>query len=706
MPNLPSNASLYNANRFGLGGLNVFDNSKDIDDIELANILNMMFTDGILQPRGGSLLYLAKPSGETGNPSQMLVATNSLGIDFMIVVYGVNFYLADTINNQWIKLNTGFTPATSGVFYGSTSWNNGSSDDRFYFGNGIDDTMKWVMAVDSLETTTAPSDTTLTLNSTTAFPATGSVIVMNAGTPVSLSYTSIGGLYTASTIAFTSSNTITDSANGFITAGFAIGNVIKVSGTQNNNRNFTITNVVAGTITVTETTALEPAGSSFTIEAQGPKTLNLSGTVGQIIPAGSTVVTPIVDAVSIPSGSVFLKALGRLFVANAQGAENTLHYSVSGNPESYAVSSNVNSGGFYTVYKGKGGILGLSDYGQFILIEKVDILSQFAFNIASDNSGFIVEVNPVISGDGIGPASSSEILNYMNQIYYPTVGEGIVSFNPSTTGTSTTSGLNLISQKINNLVTELLDFSLSRTAGLAQKLYWLCALPTVGVPTNVNNLVIMYDLVRASQNSTESAWTIYNNWNAADLKAVNGLLYYVSLADGGVYEAYQGYQDAVAGNPVPYTTLATSKRFNLNSPATLMRTVYVYIEGIVSLNTTFYIRTFYGENGALGTQSYAISGSNTTITSGNFVGGLGAFKLAAPVLGGVDMPTLQSLQNPLFFRCYLEISQAYRAHNVQVECFSNQMGSQYGISTMTLVTVPEPSIETQLVLSPSAAPVI
>lgn len=704
MPNLPSNAQFYTVNKVGMGGLNTFDSQKDIDDTEMSSIKNMVFTDGVLQPRGGSLLYLSKPEGETSAPTQMLVATNSLGIDYMIVVYGINFYLADNINKQWIKLNTGFTPATVGVFYGSSNWNNGSSDDRFYFGNGIDDTMKWIMAVSSLEVAALSADTTITLNNTIAFPASGTIIVVNAGTPFTLSYTSIGGLYTASTIAFTTSNTITDSASGFVTAGFAIGNVIKVSGTQDNNRNFTITNVAAGTITVSETTVLEASGSPFTLEAQGPKTLNLSGTVGQDVPLGSTVTVPIVDALSVPAGSVFLKALGRLFVANAQGAENTLHYSVSGNPEDYTVSTNVNSGGFYTVYKGKGGILGMSDYGQFILIEKIDILSQFAFNIASDNSGFIVEVNPVISGDGIGPTSSSEILNYMNQIYYPTVGEGIVSFSPSTTGTSTTSGLQLLSQKINNVVTELFDFSLSRTAGLAQKLYWLCALPTVGVPVNVNNLVLVYDLVRAEQNPTGSAWTVFDNWNAADLKAVNGLLYYVSLADGAVYEAYQGYQDAVDGNPVPYTTLATSKRFNLNSPATLMRTVYVYIEGIVALGTTFYVRTLYGENGALGSQSYAISGSNTTLTSANFIGGLGAFVLDSPVLGGVDLPTLQSLQNPLFFRAYLEISQAYREHNVQVEAFSVAMGSQYGISTIVLVTVPEPSIETQLVLSPSAAP--
>lgn len=708
MPILPATTQLYPVANL-LGGLNTFSDEEDIADTELTSIRNMVFTDGILQNRQGSLLYAAKPSGETSTPSQILVATNSAGIDYMIGVYGVNFYLWDTINSQWIKLNTGFTPSTVGNFYGSTSWNNGTSDDRFYFGNGIDDTMKWIMAVDSLKTITASADTTLVLNSTTSFPTSGSVIVMNAGTPISLTYTSVNKLYTATTLAFVQSGTtytITDSGNQFVSKGFVIGDVITITGTQNNNKQFTIINIAAGTLTVTEVTVNETAGASVTIEAVGQKTLNLSGAVGAIVPAGSTVVMPIVNATGVPAGSVFVKSLGRLFVANAQGAENTLHYSVSGNPESYTVATNVNSGGFYTVYKGKGGILGMTDYGQFLLIEKVDILSQLQFNIASDNSGFIVEVNPVISGDGIGPANSAEILNYMNQLYYPTVGEGIVSFSPATTGTSTTSGLNLLSTKINNLVTEKLDFSISRTCGLAQKLYWAVAMPTIGTPANINNLVLMYDLVRAQENDNKSAWTIFDNWNAVDLKPVNGILYYLSASDGAIYESYQGYQDATLGIPVSYNSYAITKRFDLNSAATLMRGQYLYLEGFVSENTTFYVNLLYNEAGSLGSQGYAISGSNSIITSTTFIGGLGAFVLGPQMLGGVDLATLETGANPLFFRVYLEISQAYREHNIQALMYSTALGSQWGISHLTLITQPENSIETALVMSPSSIPAI
>lgn len=78
---------------------------------------------------------------------------------------------------------------------------------------------------------------------------------------------------TGTTIAFVNSNpdTITDSGNGFVTAGFEAGDVITVSGATNggNNSTFTIATVVAGTITLTGAASLtaESAGASVTITA-------------------------------------------------------------------------------------------------------------------------------------------------------------------------------------------------------------------------------------------------------------------------------------------------------------------------------------------------------------------------------------------------------------------------------------------------------
>lgn len=68
--------------------------------------------------------------------------------------------------------------------------------------------------------------------------------------------------YTASTIAFTNSHTITDSANGL--AIFPVGSKILTS-SANNPGPFTVTVSTSGSLTVSETTSTEASGSPFTL---------------------------------------------------------------------------------------------------------------------------------------------------------------------------------------------------------------------------------------------------------------------------------------------------------------------------------------------------------------------------------------------------------------------------------------------------------
>jgi hypothetical protein len=87
-------------------------------------------------------------------------------------------------------------------------------------------------------------------------------IVFNGATAVFMFH------LTADTIAFVaSSGTITDSASGFVTAGFAAGQSLIVEGTSNNDGIFTIASVVAGTITLSASDTLvdESAGTDFTL---------------------------------------------------------------------------------------------------------------------------------------------------------------------------------------------------------------------------------------------------------------------------------------------------------------------------------------------------------------------------------------------------------------------------------------------------------
>ncbi len=78
---------------------------------------------------------------------------------------------------------------------------------------------------------------------------------------------------TASTIAFNdngaSPDTITDTGNGFVTAGFVVGDKITITGDSDNNGDYTIAEVVGGTLTLIATDELttEGLGDSVTIVA-------------------------------------------------------------------------------------------------------------------------------------------------------------------------------------------------------------------------------------------------------------------------------------------------------------------------------------------------------------------------------------------------------------------------------------------------------
>src|SRR3990167_5567622 len=81
----------------------------------------------------------------------------------------------------------------------------------------------------------------------------------------------------ATTIAFSENtadaDTITDSASGFLIAGFQSGDQVTVSGSVSNDGTYTIASIVAGTITLVARNdlATEAAGATVTITA--PKTV-------------------------------------------------------------------------------------------------------------------------------------------------------------------------------------------------------------------------------------------------------------------------------------------------------------------------------------------------------------------------------------------------------------------------------------------------
>ena len=101
-------------------------------------------------------------------------------------------------------------------------------------------------------------------------PFTFQFLVTSAGTPEQLTVKR-----RATTIAFNEntpdSDTITDSGNGFLVAGFQAGDQITVSGSASNDGTYTIASVVAGTITLLARNDLATEGAGATVILTAPK---------------------------------------------------------------------------------------------------------------------------------------------------------------------------------------------------------------------------------------------------------------------------------------------------------------------------------------------------------------------------------------------------------------------------------------------------
>ena len=92
--------------------------------------------------------------------------------------------------------------------------------------------------------------------------------------------TTVATTYTASTISFVAPSTISDSANGFVSAGLRVGAFIAITGSGSNNITVSIKTLAAGSITVNEATVSnEGSGASDTISTvNANKLLRLNGT--------------------------------------------------------------------------------------------------------------------------------------------------------------------------------------------------------------------------------------------------------------------------------------------------------------------------------------------------------------------------------------------------------------------------------------------
>lgn len=177
----------------GILGWNVFQEAENIQDNAAADVKNAIYSGGFLSPRPGSSLFASKPTGASGDPLQLIEANTSDGLEYILAVYGAEFYLRNPLTDTWVKLNQDYTPTETALYYGYINWNNGRGDDRLYACNGVDSFVRWDICVTTVGADATTGDATVTLTDATRFPSTGTLVINSDGNEHIEAYSSKAG---------------------------------------------------------------------------------------------------------------------------------------------------------------------------------------------------------------------------------------------------------------------------------------------------------------------------------------------------------------------------------------------------------------------------------------------------------------------------------------------------------------------------------
>lgn len=594
--------------QLGIKGWNSFDDPQDIDDRALADALNVVYDKGYPTPRAGSFLKWPKPDGEADNLLNLFQVRASDGTNYAVAAYGVNFYLRDEENDQWIKLNRGYTPSVKEE-YGYANWNAGIGSDSFYACNGKESFVKWPIALGYLAANQSSSDTSLTLADGTKFPASGGSIIVKErnGDDFEVSYSS------------------------------RTGNV-----------------------------------------------LTLSAPLGHDVGAGSAVACEIDEAPSMEKGKIVAKFEGRLIVANGFGAESTLYGSEIGNPENFTPDTGIIDPFVEVITDGNGGIQGVDDFGEYLLVEKSDSSYKVAISINSDLDAKLITIVPVASDTSMGPINPQARIKKNNSLFYVTETEGIASLSPNQTGNSTQTGYSVISQPIQPFVTSL-NFSKSRIAAFKQKILFSCARETA------NDTILVWDILR-------SAWSRFDNWPVADWLTHNKELLFGSTQDGAIYQAFH---ESNTDNNNPYEISFSTKRYDMGDASKPKTMSTVFVQGYVSEATKFNIDVLFNEDGELHTQTYEIDGTKGYVKQPTPLA-LAMMMLGSPIMGSGE-PMFDKIG---IFRVYLSIPARYGFYNIQLRAYSSQAAANWGITGIGFNPESQIKIPTELVINSVGLPVI
>ncbi len=616
--------------------------------------------------RNGFTLYRQANTGANGIRSSYEWDT-STGKQFPIRVYDgkLEFDWNSTFNVLKTNLSTSYLQFAK-------IWDNVEKIDVLLFVLGDTNTYKWSGGVAKVASSTA---TTLTKQGVLTGKTT---IAFVAGTP--------------GTVA----PTITDSANGFVTAGFTAGDTLYVVGSASNVRTYTIGSVTAGTITLimSDTLTSEIVGPSITLHTGEPTWASsrflTSGTrkityLGVEYPytGGETTdtLTGLTAFPSVTTGDYVWQTL--ITLPNPVAISNSFKQDLIGVQLNQLILASTKSQEIY--------VSSATDYTNFTLtsprapadpaklnmdnyatcIVPIDNTAQttssimfgggtseffrLSYQLSQDNTNELVRMIKLKTAAGSGLLSRDAICSIKNSTAYisrePTLDTlGTVENTDGTTNVP-------ISDLIKN------DFD-SYDFGDAHMKYWkraiYIALPRMG-------LVLIFDLQRR-------LWQPPQTMPISRLAIIGDWLYGHSSVTNETYKLFTGTDD----NGVFIPQVA---RFGYNNGGRRDRIKNMseyWSDGYISANGTLTVKNYLGFDGINGIKTMTISGGDIAVTNPLTGSTLGDEPLGVNPLGGSTPGATSGLNGMLrFWQIDSGKMVDYTEHFIEYSM--NTLGGQFAI---------------------------
>lgn len=572
------------------------------------------------------------------------------------------------------NLTTGKRMAWSGEGY------NTNTTDGIFFCNGVQNYSFWNGATTVLTSAVSANDIEINVSDTTNFSTKGTIIYngteVNYGSKTATKLK--GATITGTGIAFVDSNpdTITDTGNGFVTAGFQAGDKIVVSGTTNNNTTFTVATVAAGTLTLIpgDTVTAEAAGASVTITGYFHASAGADDGVAEAVDDSTYSSAPKFDILTVNDG--------RVFGSFTDGVR--VYFSQVGVGSNFTSDTDPDDPGFFDLIEGGGNVTALGTFKDFVLVCKKDLVKYYQLTYPTSTTR-ARDTDILRQGTDLGCAGPDAILSVNDRTYYVSPNGGVRWIGESDVRDGLTYG------DMTNLIHPTLA---DGVFDLSKMVYWekervMIITYRSDSDASYHDRQVMIEFTESDAIAKVNPIGI-NDWDIGCFFEYGGDLYFGSNIESKVYKAFDGYSKAGA----PALTLVTFKRYAFGNRFTRKGIKYLAVRGRIPSGQLLHFVLSYDRAGALGVLEATMSHDERRyIIATGPSPTIGSEEIGVNVLGG----SLDNADELDPFLVIFELPTSYKPYDIELTIYSdgvdadgNLVGNRFSIEDIAFYPLEEP----------------